>query len=264
MKTLKKYLHIYKVTILDNIQYVSNIVLRILSFAIIIFVLFNLWKYMYSDQETINGYSKSQILWYVLITEGIWFGVRNKNFTNEISDSIKSGNIAYSINKPYNYVSYLIVKNLGDITIKSLVFVLVVSTIGTIFIGRLKFTILQIPFVLIALIFSALIFSIIDISISLILFWIEDAMPFHWVFDKLVLIFGTIIPIEMFPNSIKTIFSFFPTYPIMYGPAKIIIDFNFNIFCKIFLVQVIYLICTIIIMNLLYKEGVKKVNVNGG
>ena len=261
---MKKYLHIYKATILENIQYVSNIILRIISFVIIMFVLFNLWKYMYSGQNTINGYSQSQVLWYVLITEGIWFGVRNKSFTNEISDNIKSGNIAYNINKPYNYVFYLIVKNLGDITIKALSFILVVGTIGIFVIGRLNFEVYQIPFVLIALFFSTLIFSTIDISISLISFWIEDAMPFHWVFDKFILIFGTIIPIEMFPDIVKKVISYFPTYPIMYGPVKIIIDFSFNICIKIIMIQIVYLIITVLIMNLLYKKGVKKINVNGG
>ena len=78
-----------------------------------------------------------------------------------------------------------------------------------------------------------MIFSTIDISISLISFWIEDAMPFHWVFDKFILIFGTIIPIEMFPDIVKKVISYFPTYPIMYGPAKIIIDFSFNMCIKI-------------------------------
>ena len=89
-------------------------------------------------------------------------------------------------------------------------------------------------------------------------------MPFHWVFDKFILIFGTIIPIEMFPDIVKKVISYFPTYPIMYGPVKIIIDFSFNICIKIIMIQIVYLIITVLIMNLLYKKGVKKINVNGG
>ena len=145
-----------------------------------------------------------------------------------------------------------------------IIFALIVSIVGNIFIGRINFEIFQIPFTIITLILSALVFSTIAISISLISFWIEDSTPFHWIFDKMILVFGTIIPLEMFPNTVKNIISYFPTYPIMYGPAKIIIDFSFNSFYKILLVQVIYLICTMIIMNLLYKKGVKKINVNGG
>ena len=34
-----------------------------------------------------------------------------KILTNEISQDIKSGNIAYNINKPYNYVFYIILTN---------------------------------------------------------------------------------------------------------------------------------------------------------
>ena len=96
---MRKYLQIYKATLLENLQYVTNIIIGFFSFLMMIFVLFNLWEYMYQDNSNyINGYSMQQMFWYVLITEGLWFGTRNKSFIYDIGDNIKSGNIAYSIN----------------------------------------------------------------------------------------------------------------------------------------------------------------------
>ena len=86
---MRKYLHIYKATIIENLHYVANIIIGFFSFLIMIFVLFNLWEYMYQDgTNNINGYSMHQMFWYVLITEGIWFGTRNKAFIYEIGDTL--------------------------------------------------------------------------------------------------------------------------------------------------------------------------------
>ena len=120
---MRKYLHIYKTTLIENLQYISNIFLGIINFLVTMFVFLNLWQYIYSDTNNIiNGYTFKQMMWYVLLAEILWYGTRNKQLTNEINENIKTGNIAYNINKPYNYVFYIISKHLGEITIKFIMF----------------------------------------------------------------------------------------------------------------------------------------------
>lgn len=120
---MRKYIHIYKTTLIENLQYISNIFLGIINFLVTMFVFLNLWQYMYSDTNNIiNGYTFEQMMWYVLLAEILWYGTRNKQLTNEINENIKTGNIAYNINKPYNYVFYIISKHLGEITIKFIMF----------------------------------------------------------------------------------------------------------------------------------------------
>ena len=93
---MKKYLYIYKATLIENLSYIPNILLGFINFIVMMFVFFNLWQYMYSDgSQVINGYTIDQMIWYVLITETMWFGTRNKALTRQISQDIKSGNVAY-------------------------------------------------------------------------------------------------------------------------------------------------------------------------
>ena len=116
---MKKYIYIYKATLIENLTYIFDIIFGFLNFFIMMIVFLNLWGYIYQDSsQIINGYSMQQMIWYVLITECLWFGTRNKILTTQISEDIKTGNIAYNINKPYNYVYYIISKHLGDITFK--------------------------------------------------------------------------------------------------------------------------------------------------
>ena len=263
---MKKYLYIYKATLIENLGYILNIIIGFIQFFVMMFIFINLWEYMYSDSsQIINGYTLEQMIWYVLIAETLWFGTRNKILTREISQDIKSGNIAYNINKPYNYVFYIISKHLGEITMKSILFSAVGIIIGVIFVGPIQgFNFINIPFMLLSVLLGILINSIIRIAISIISFWIEDSTPFHWVYDKLILVLGTLFPVEMFPEVIRPIIKCTPIFVVTYGPARLIINFTFSNFVNILIAQIVYLVIAILIVLILYERGVKKLNVNGG
>lgn len=263
---MKKYLYIYKATLIENLSYIANVILGFINFFVMMFIFLNLWQYIYSDNsQIINGYTMQQMIWYVLITEVLWFGTRNKILTREISQDIKSGNIAYNINKPYNYVFYIIAKHLGEITMKFIMFVIVGIVIGVCFVGPIQnFSFASIPLILIVVLLGILINSTIRIIISIFSFWIEDSSPFHWVYDKLILVLGTLFPIEMFPKFLQPIIKFTPIYVVTYGPAKLIIDFSMQNFIQIFIAQIIYLAIIIFLVVFLYEKGVRKLNVNGG
>ena len=46
---MKKYLSIYKMTFLESIQYISNILLGFVAYVITIYIFLCLWKYLYQD-----------------------------------------------------------------------------------------------------------------------------------------------------------------------------------------------------------------------
>ena len=101
-------------------------------------------------------------------------------------------------------------------------------------------------------------------SLALISFFIEDASPFYWLYSKMILVIGTIFPIEFFPQFMQPIIKFSPIYVVSYGPAKLFVNFTNSGFIKIIIAQLIYLIISFIICHLIYKKGVRKLNVNGG
>lgn len=263
---MKKYLYIYKATLIENLSYIPNILLGFINFIVMMFIFLNLWQYIYSDSsQVINGYTMEQMIWYVLITETLWFGTRNKSLIRQISQDIKTGNVAYNINKPYNYIFYIIAKHFGEITIKFIAFAIIGVLVGTLFVGPIKnFNFMNLPLILITILFGVLINSVIRIAISIISFWIEDSTPFHWVYDKLILVLGTLFPIEMFPNFLRPILKCTPIFVVTYGPAKLLIDFSIGNFIQVLITQIIYLVVTIALITILYERGVKKLNVNGG
>ena len=263
---MKKYLHVMKTTFNDTLQYSSSLIFRFIGFAVIMSVLITLWNFLYSEPgSTINGYTFNQMIWYLLLAEIITFGSGSKVATNEIRNTIKSGNIAYQVTKPYNYIGFTICKFLADTFVRFILFLIVAVILGLVFAGPIEnFNLISLIPAIPVFLLAILISGMVKILISLSAFWVEDSQPFQMVYSKIVLIFGVLFPLEMFPKIIQTIIKFTPVYGVSYGPAKLIIDFNLNILKNVLLSQIITLIVITILLKIVYERGVKKLNVNGG
>ncbi len=263
---MKKYLTVAKTTFNDSLQYATSILFRIGGFTITMLILINLWYFIYSGKDNIiNGYSLQEMIWYLLLAEIITFGSGSKVATNEVRNCIKSGNIAYQINKPYSYPIYTIFKFIADTFIRFIIFLVVATILGLIFAGPLQAFNLKTLLMAIPIFFLAvLITGMMRILISLSSFWVEDSAPFQNVYNKFILIFGVFFPMEMFPSIIRKIVRFSPIYGVSYGPAKLVISSSFSLFKEVLISQIIIIIIISIIMSIVYKKGVKKLNVNGG
>ena len=263
---MRKYLYIYKTTVIESVQYMMNLLMGVLTYLLIIFVFLYLWRYMYSDSsEVIEGYTMVQMVWYIILTEIMWFGNNNRTLKWQISEDIKSGGIAYGLNKPYNYLYFMIAKHFGEVTIRLGIYLVVGILLGISFVGKLpNFQLIHLPYIVIVFFLGMVINSIIRMLISNFSFWIEDAAPFHWIYDKLILVVGTIFPVEMFPTFLQPLIKCSPIYVINYGPAKLIIDFSMDKFVNVLFAQGIYIGCTVLLLSVFFQKGVKKLNVNGG
>ena len=263
---MRKYLFIFKSELMSNLQYVFDIFVGFFGYFIMLFILFQLWVYMYSDpNELINGYTMSQMTWYVIITEILWMSLGGRKLCRKICNDVRGGNIAYNINKPYSYIGYSVFSHLGAITLKAIIYTILGMIMGFCFLGEFPtLNIFSIVAVLITGILATIISILLITFIGLFSFLIEDANPFYWLYSKFILLLGTIFPIEYFPVSLQPILTYSPIYVVSYGPAKLFVDFSFSNFISIFVAQIIYVFIGYLLCALIYKKGVKNLNVNGG
>ncbi len=263
---MKKYLYIFKSELMSNLQYTFDILIGFISYVIMIFIFLNLWKYIYSDpSEVIKGYTMNQMIWYVIVTEILWMSLGGRKLCKKICNDVRSGNITYNIIKPYNYVEYSLFNHLGLTVFKFILITILGMILGFIFLKEFPpLNLLSILGILVSCLLATIINILIIVSIGLISFFIEDANPFFWLYSKLILVVGTIFPIEFFPQVLQPILKYSPIYVVSYGPAKLFVSFSWTLFLEIIIVQIIYLIICFIIAHLIYKKGVRKLNVNGG
>lgn len=263
---MKKYAVIYRSVLMEHLQYAGNIALGFISYFIIIFVLIQLWNYMYeSPDELISGYTRVQMIWYVMVTEMIWFGARSSNITRQASADIRGGNIAYLMNKPYYYPLYILAKYTGEWSIQLPMFAVLSTIMGITMVGKIPgFRLLTLLAAVPCIILGVTINAVFKLCISLLSFWIEDSNPFQWLYDKLILVVGTIFPVEIFPAALQPLLKLTPIYTVCYGPAKLIVDFSAEKYAEILSAQILYLLAGCALMFFLYAKGVKKLYVNGG
>lgn len=263
---MKKYIFIFKTEIINSLQYIFNLLTGFIAYALMIYVFLNLWEYIYEDPSSlINGYNMKQMIWYVIITEILWMSLGGKKVCRKISSDVKNGNIAYNITKPYNYILYNLSSNLGNMFVKFIVYTLLAMILGKIFLGTFpNLNLLSILGVIITSIFAIIINILLLTTIGLFSFIIEDSTPLYWVYSKVILVLGTIFPIEFFSGILRTILKYSPVYVVSYGPARLFVNFNYSEFTNIIIVQFIYIVISYLLATVIYKKGVKKLNVNGG
>lgn len=263
---MRKYLFIYKSEIMSNLQYISNILFGFISYALLLFVFFHLWNSIYSDpEELIHGYNMNQTIWYVILTEILWSSVGGKKLCQKISNDVRGGNIAYNLNKPYDYIGYSLSSHLGTATIKMILYVILGFMLGFLFLRNLPVhTLSSILVVLLSCILAIIIGCLLIIMIGLFSFVIEDSTPFYWLYSKAILILGTLFPIEFFPTIMQPILTYSPIYAVSSGPAKLFVNFSWNGCVEVLFIQLFYIGICYILCKLVYQKGVKKLNVNGG
>ncbi|WP_367664962.1 ABC transporter permease [Clostridium sp.] len=224
-----------------------------------------LWGEVYGEKgNLISGLTLNNMIWYLIITEIITLS--RSQFYLQVSEDVKSGSIAYGINKPYNYVIYCFFNSLGEMSVRLISNMVLGLIIGIIFVGPLEeFKIITLPFIILSILVGTFINFFIYIILALTSFWVEENKPFFWIYSKLIFTLGgMLIPLDLFPGWLKQISSYLPFAYITYVPGKLAVDFSIENFYKGFLIQGLYLFLFIVIALAMYRKGAEKLNVNGG
>lgn len=262
---MKKYLSIFKISFIDSLQYGASIICKFIGFTSMLYILTCLWLYIYKGETTIMGYTFPMIIWYIILGEAIYANGKDRDLQRGIQEDILNGDIAYKINKPYFYPLYIFSRFIGNTFLKTILTYIASIIIGFCFVGKLEtFNIKYFPLMFITIFNAYVINAFIRITIKELSFWFEDTNPLMWVYDKLFLIFGSIYPLEMLPKSFHPYLKFIPTYTTVYGPTRLVVNFDMSMFFDVLTVQIITMILVIMACCFVYKKGARRVNVNGG
>ena len=264
---MNKYFGIFLTSVKQEKKLIGNTLLAIFSFCVIIIIFNQLWRYIYGNNLStmINGYTLDMMIWYLIMAETLTYCLNSKSVTKAFARDIKTGKIAYSLNKPYNYFWYQVVSTMGYSVWKMLFLVPTAFILGFILLGNVSdFKLIYIlPFIL-SIFLSCLLGTIIYGVIGLFAFWIEEPTPFTWIVQKFILLLGLFFPPEFFPSWLQGFITYSPIFAMMSGPCKLLSSFSWQLFGDVMISQTIYLLIFCLIGYFIYNIGTKKVNINGG
>jgi len=265
---MNKYIAIYNTSFRQESKTLSNSITSVISFVVIIYILQQLWQFIYGGSGTgtlINGYTIEMMIWYMIMAEVLLYSVHARTVTKAFSNDIKSGKIAYQLNKPYNYFAYQVFSQTGVFVWKLCFLVPTALVTGLILLGPIaNFSIVYVLPILISFILAVFLNCIIYGMIGILCFWIEESTPFTWIVQKFQMLFGLFFPPEFFPVWLQPIITYSPIYAMMSGPCKLLANFSWELFLQVSITQVVYLSVFLCVALILYKYGTRKVNVNGG
>ena len=187
------------------------------------------------------------------------------NMMYEISEEIKNGAIAYQLGRPYNYVLYSFSNIMGTAFLRLVLYSLIGYILGVVLVGAPPIdNLLVLPFFVISVALALIIQFFILMSIGLTAFFVEENRPFFFIYQKLILMLGTFIPLEFFPQWMQMLLKYLPFSFITWGPAKIVVDFSIQHALTTIIPQLIWSVIAITICFSVYRKGVRSVHVHGG
>jgi ABC-2 type transport system permease protein len=260
---MKKYLHIGKVTFQNNIAYATEFFFRSIFIVVILFIFANMWRAAFGTSKVIEGFTVAMMVWYLLIGEAIV--TSESSLVRTVNGEIQSGEIAYVLNKPYNYILYHFARSFSYRIISFFYIILLGSVLLFFLVGPISINFFGLVFVAITILFAFTLDFLISFLIGLLGFWLEDTEAFRWLYTKIIFtIGGMLMPLEMFPKWLEEISRFLPFNLIAYAPAKLFVNFNINLFLTTLFTQIIYIIIFGLIVYLVYSKAIRRVNINGG
>ncbi len=256
---MKKYLAIFKYSLKTQFTFLADYLFSLFSFSVHVFIFNELWDYILKG-KTVLGYSKSELIWYIIIAECITYSSL-KNY-KKIGEMVKQGDIANMLLKPVDILNYLFCEN-SAVIIKSIINIIWAIVLGVILAGPINVSLASCIFGFVAIIIGIVIGILIQIFLGVLAFFTEENQSYYMVLQKLSF-FVVFTPLEFYPKIVQNILFFLPTTQYIYAPAKIFTKFSYNLGIKLLVVEILSSIVMYLLLRVMCKKGVEKINVNGG
>lgn len=260
---LKKYAFLAQTSFLSKIAYPIDVLVRTFFFALILFIFTQLWGVLLGEGSSIAGFTRSQLVWYLMVTEAIMLS--NSRIDRRIEEDIKSGAVAYILIRPLHFVWYQCSVYCGE-TLGLLLFNLGVGAgVALWLVGAPPISLLSLPVVLVALALAFLLNFSVRMSLALLAFWVEDTGPFFWVYSKVLFTLGGLfMPLEVYPLWLQRIAAALPFNYILYRPARLFVNYSPSDAVRVLGGQLAWTLVLLAVVLAIFSRGVKKVSVNGG
>lgn len=200
----------------------GELVARSLFVVMILLVFSRLWTTVH-DMGALPNTAWGDLLWYLAVTE--WITLGTPQLWIAVQEDVRTGDVAYLLPRPMSYVSYRVSEGLGRLVARMLAVGIVALGTAYVFTGGLPSSpsglLLAIPVAFLA----AVVTLIFGVWLGLTAFWLQDASPAYFIFQKLLFVLGgLILPLSIYPDWLNTLAHCTPFADMLYGPASLIFD----------------------------------------
>jgi len=262
-----KYFEIAKISLNQGTAYIGDV------FGMAGLIVFRIWllSQLYTQAFLVVGAAQIGVLtlketiWVLALTQIISSASRSRHMMRAIEHDIKSGSIAQTISRPYSYLLFNFSSMFGMVAAYILPTLILGVLVTIALVGTMAFPPTQLLVGGLLAILGFAVTSLIVLSIGLLAFWTEDVSAFRWIYDKFVYMFGgTMLPLTIFPDHIRSIIEFLPFNLMGYASARLMVSFDSALFIKYLLSQIFWIVVLSLLVRWMYSRAIKNLSINGG
>lgn len=265
-RKVAKYFEVAKISFKNVLAYPVQILAWFPIFLVHVFLFYALYSttYTFNDAQNISGFSLAQTIWLLVLTY-ICDNSYGGKWSRSIEEEVRSGGIAYSLNRPFLYVLYHMATVFGTSLPRFGINLVLGALVTYCVVGPIPVAWLQINISILCMILGCLLNFLINFCIGLGAFWLEDTDGIIWIVSKTRKILGGhMIPLYFLPTLVRQFAEALPFSMISYGPSLLLVTFSKSLCYKVLMVQLIWIGIIGLLALFLFKQGMRNVSINGG
>ncbi len=188
-----------------------------------------------------------------------------RHLSNGIGEDVVQGTIALKVRYPLPYLGVVVADHIGRSTPCFMAlpfFVLFAVVMGGV--PHVEAPVLSTFLGLLLFCGGAVLSGMVYIMLGLNAFWIENAEPVLWIFEKTTLVLGgSVIPLALLPSTARNIIEFTPFAATGFAARAVNADF-LAVAPKLIMVQAVWLILFGGLLFVIWRKAVRRLDVNGG
>lgn len=274
--SLRKYVVAATTAMSERIAYPGNFTGSMFTYALFVFIFSRVWAGAYAGATEIAGYTMRMAVWYFIIAEIPSFGFGR--FFSTLSRDMKSGQVAYLLARPYDFIGYNLAEKLGGSLLEAGVILAEGLVVGMVLVGLPPAIVADNPagsasvlmeaarlgFLIVSLLLAGALNYFLQLTIAMTAFWLEENEAFFWIFQKFALVVGTLIPIEFLPEQAARLAVWTPFPYLSYAPARIMVAFYPAEALSLVARQALWVFLALVSAKLVFSSGSRRLSVNGG
>ncbi len=260
-----KYLAVARTTTLASLIYDRDLLLRSLFMVVVMGIFVQLWTATYAatGQSSIAGFGVRDLIWYMVITEGLVLSV--PRIVQTIDAEVRGGDVAYRLTRPYSYPLYHVAGFWGETVVRLPINLLVGGAVALLAVGPPAISLESALATVVTIAVAISLMGVLAVLIGLTAFWVEDTLPIDWIYNKFVFTLGGMfLPLDLFPDWLAAVSRVLPFASICYAPARLFVAFSWDAFGSLVLTQAAWLLLSAVVVQFVFSRAVRRVVAHGG
>ena len=241
----------------------TYILSRIVTYLFFTWIFAEFWSLVLATRgdAVAFGFTHNDIVWYMAVAQLVLFA--STRMFLRIDDDVRSGNIAYTLTRPVNYIALRLAEGVGATGASLLLFLPLGFLFCLLYTGAMPRG--SIWFCAILCTIASIIHMLFQVMIGFTALWLHDIQPLYRFYQKLMLVLGGVyFPITLYPDWLQQLSWATPFGLLLSRPAESIYQSDPHLMWNGFWLMSGWLVVLLALALLVYARVQRHIDLHGG